>query len=100
MWERCSGSRGLPGPRPGGKESPGLEGKPLEGQQECMWANVSWCALLRALEQPQVTKTFSILVTVTPVSAVNLHHGEVPVSAGFTPSLHSPVVGAASAEEL
>ena len=65
-----------------------------------MWANVSWCALLRALEQPQVTKTFSILVTVTPVSAVNLHHGEVPVSAGFTPSLHSPVVGAASAEEL
>lgn len=47
-----------------------------------------------------VTKTFSILVTVTPTPAVNLHHGEVPVSAGFTPSLHSPVVGAASAEEL
>ena len=99
MWERCSGSRDLPRPRPRGKESPGLEGEPLAGQQECMWANVGRCALLSALEQPRVTETFSILVTVTPTPAVYLHRGEAAVPAGFTPCLHSPGVRAASAEE-
>ena len=99
MWEWCSWFKDLPRPRPRGKESPGLEGEPLAGQQECVWANVSRCALLSALEQPRVTKTVSILFTQTPTPAATLHHREVAVPAGFTPCLPSAGVRAASAEE-
>ena len=99
MWERCSRSQDLPRPRPRGKESPGLEGEPLAGQQECVWADVSRCTLLSALEQPRVTKTVSILFTLTPMPAATLHHGEVAVPVGFTPCLPSAGVRAASAEE-